>query len=272
MNKAELNNIAIDSLESSYIKNYLHSIKHEFTCIEQLTIIHNSRLTLGDKLDIYTEYLKEYADDIETKDKINKIIEEVKNVIHLVHAKETAITFYTDDMTDLMCTNSFDKVIDILSKCEYDQWHDQSITVYDLDTAQPIMYLELNKECNIIRYNLCYESLDIINKYVYIPNNLDIGDKVKVREYDGTLSNETYVVVNSSKLPDNLIEQADYLCDSSIVVVPLSIFDNTDNLKQKISDILHDRIERMNSEDLLENCDIITTYHDHIHLSLVEGV
>ena len=53
----ELNKLAISTIESNYIKQYLNSINHVFSLDEQITLIFNSDLTIDDKLNIYIQYL-----------------------------------------------------------------------------------------------------------------------------------------------------------------------------------------------------------------------
>jgi hypothetical protein len=292
----ELNNKAIETINSKHLKEYLKSVNKVFTPEEQITIIYNSDLTLLEKENIFIEYLcnGEIEDWFNSEEemqqfrfKINKIIRSIHLITNLINMDSTVIIFDDPLQYNNSCAKNLKAIQDIYKKAdekskEEDKLYDadSQISIVHLDTSSILAWAELNKKGEVIRYDFVEEAIknlitdDIIDKiqsgledkYVDIPNDFKIGDIVIVCDDE---EHKEYVVTAESDLPDTLRDISDYSVDASVTVVPKQYFNNDKSYKEQVEDIIKNRIDNFKS-GAKDDLDIITVYHEHIHVTLLE--
>lgn len=283
----ELNKKAISTIKSTYIKNYLNSINHEFTVDEQLTLIDNSTLTIKEKKEIYNKYLELLDKDSESAKDINTVIEEIGYIEGIAGNREdTVIVFDTPITCENTCARNIDKVKELYaeyndsieSECEADEYN--SINVVNIDTSAVLAYLTVNKNGDIINYYIKDDKYArnhdkfnrVMDKYVYIPNDLKEYDIIT--ETGDVLKNE-YIIVDNIKLPDELKDKAMY-SDASVMAIKKSTLDEyiksnyskAVSYKTVIDELMENQIDNFDSNDEYSN--IITDNHEHIHLTIIE--
>lgn len=266
-----LNEFAISTFKSNYLKNYLTSINHEFTIEEMITIILNSDIVIENKFKILNRFYNKseiecYKSEIEYNSIINElniILEDYEYIKLCLNGAYDSIILFFNELDETKCLLNFDltkKLMQELNICK-----NNSITIIDGKDSSEVAYVDIDENYNIISYTLCkpvngYIS-KLYNKYVDIPNDIKIGDIVKI--YDD--SNE-YVVVAESNIPDKLKKDAEYNIDSCITVIPKYSLDSNIKYKEQVEELLRNRIKNINTDEL----DIITLEHEHVHLSFVD--
>lgn len=266
-NTSELNLIAINTITSTYIREYLKRIKHQFTLEEQLTIIYNSDLSLNRKTELYTEYLKS---GIDLEDNIRKSVKRLiaRNVWieDILDGTDYTVLIYRDRNTDnLYCAKNIYK----LKESNVIEEYPATLEVHNIQKPGIICYVNIDKDGEPTDYDVVnkenIEDTGLENKYVEIPNDIKVCDTIKVSNDN---IQEEFIVVADSNIPDTIKENgADYF-DASIVVVPKYIFTDTDKTyKEQIDEIVSKRINNLN-----DGLDIISSSHEHIHLTVVEKI
>jgi hypothetical protein len=292
----ELNNRAIGTIKSKHLKEYLHSINKVFTPEEQVTIIYNSDLTLLEKEQTFIEYLcnGEIEDWFKSEDelnqfriKINKILKGITLFNNLLNMQSTVIMFDDPLQYNNTCARNIKDIQNIYKKASekeesedklYDA--DRQISLIHLDTSTIIAWAEINSNAEVVRYDFVDEALKQLigeksidkiksgleDKYVDVPNDFKVGDVVTVC---GSQENTEYVVTAESELPEHLRDISDYSVDASVTVVPKQYFKGDKPYKEQVEDIIKEKVANFKNGSI-DDMDIITVYHEHIHLTLIE--
>lgn len=269
----ELNKLAISTIESNYIKQYLNSINHVFSLDEQITLIFNSNLTIDDKLDIYIQYLDNldrninYSDNDKTVSRqfISFIIEKIYTLKSWIESNEYTVMFSGNNY-NTVCCSSLDRFKEIATeKYKYDDTDNYSVYLCDSKTADIAVRLELNKEFKIINYSFTDDNMycGIENKYIDIPNDIHVGDKVRL-----TGDDSIYIVISDSTIPEELKSKSEFSTDICVTVVPEYVFENKSNYKEQIDSIIHNRIEKLQNSN--NDTDILMDEHEYFHVLYLE--
>jgi len=265
----DINKLAIESIKSSTVREYLKDIKHEFNIQEQISLIFNSDLSLDSKTEIFEDLVNSDNVAESIKDEVREIIKNFE-AFKIVAYEYNNIAFITfDEDNEVICTNALDKLRDYNIKNKLDK-NIRAINIGLDDVESNTLYeIELNSDgevCRIFPYELAqYKTTNIENSYVDIPNEFKMGDIVRV-----VGQKEKYVVVSDSDMPEHLKPSCDFI-DTSITVVPKRIFNSsTRSYKDQIEDIYRNRIKHIEySEPII---DIISREHQHLKLTVVEKV
>lgn len=262
----ELNELALSTINSTYLKNYLNKINYKFTLSEQLTIIYNSDLILQDKYELYSKYISSDDVDSKLKEKIKYLMESIKKVYWALEGISDFILVYMDSDDRAWCSKTIKGLEPRIDKSE-----SITIEIHDIFRVKLIGYITLNEDLEPIRYDLVKDSMEcssiqevgIENKYIDIPNDINVYDVVTVSNDE---IHEEYVVISDSKIPETIKDNADYF-DASVTVVPVYVLDTTKTFKEQIDKIIAERIN-----DLDKDVDILSVSHTHLHLTNVEKV
>lgn len=231
----DINNIAIESIRSDYIKEYLTNIHHQFTLEEQATIIYNSDIVLEDKMHIFENILNRALkqNNKQTVDSINEIIAEIKEINHIINGADDKILVYEGDI-QTYCSKGLKNLIE---KIHIENNKVYNVDIHNIDTVEIIGCISLNNKYEPISYELESTKDNYIkNMYVNVPTDIKIGDIV----YEVGSTTE-YVVVNNIS---NCNMQLDYT-DDSIIVIPRCVLNSTEDYRKQIEKIYEIRISNI---------------------------
>lgn len=264
-----INNIAIESIKSSTVRNYLKSINHEFKIEEQISLIFNSDINLHEKVNIFRDLIKNDTVAENIKEELKEILNNIDIFESITYSSgRTAFLFFDED-NEVICANTLAKV----QKYNINNKITEYIRVIDLESekieSNTLYDIKLNDNGEVARF-FPYEAANYVftkveDNYVDIPNEFKVGDIVKIYN-----QKEKYVVVSDSTIPEHLKPNCDFI-DTSITVVPKSIFNNnTRSYKEQIEDIYRNRIRHIEySEPII---DVISREHEHINITILEKV
>ena len=150
-------------------------------------------------------------------------------------------------------------------KYKQDNTDTYSVYLCNSKTADIVVWLELNKELKIIDYSFTDDSMycGIENKYIDIPNDIHVGDKVRL-----TGDDSIYIVISDSTIPEELKYKSEFSTDICVTVVPEYVFENKSNYKEQIDNIIQNRIEKL--QDSNNDTDILMEEHEHFHVLYLE--
>jgi hypothetical protein len=176
----------------------------------------------------------------------------------------------TGIITRTCCAKSLNNIKRIINN-DGNTLYNNNLTIISLKDSKELAYIRLNDDLQVIDYsvpedNKMIETSKLQSYFVDIPMEFEIGDIVVVAG-----DPERYVVCYDNVIPDNLKKKCDFM-DSCITVVPESILDKNKSYKQQINDILASRIREIQFYRDAEQLDIISKYHEHICITLVEKV
>lgn len=262
----ELNGIAIGCIESDYLKSYLLEQKHNFNSEEQLIIIHNCRKTLADKIEIYKLYVEK--SDAVGKELAKGLIAEAISILDLINNHNYAAVVYRSKHNKYTAIDSLKALQDVVES-GLDDLESEVITVSDLHNGVKLLDIRLNADLEIINYNYYIEQTMNMDKYIHIPNDIAIGDIVKIHN---DINETEYIVVSSSLLPNKLKEESNYSTDVSISVIRKDILHTYKPYKQQIEAILRKRISRIDGKGHSIDSDMIYKEHEKFHLTCIEKI
>lgn len=231
----DTNNITIESIRSDYIKDYLKNIHHQFTLEEQATIIYNSNIVLESKIHIFENIADEALkqNNKQLVNNISDIIKEIEEIINIVNGDNSKILVYEGDI-QTYCSKGLQGLI---KKINTKNNKIYNIDIHNIDTVEIIGCISLNDEYEPISYELESTKDNYIkNMYVNVPTDIKIGDII----YEVGSTTE-YVVVNNIS---NCNIQLDYT-DDSIIVIPRSVLNNTEDYRKQIEKIYEIRISNI---------------------------
>lgn len=264
-----LNELAIATFESDYLKKYLTDIKHVFTLEEMVTILINSKFSLSTKISILNRFFDQ--EEIsgykcnnydELLKNISEIINDIDYITQCLNGKHNSIITFIDNYGSTCCTLLFDNARNIIKEEEYDV---TSINIVNGITSKVEAYVDIDKILNPINLHLLNrDNNKLYERYVNIPNDLCVGDVIHIHGK----KDEEFIIVNDSSIPDKFIGDAEYSIDTSITAIPKYVLDDSKDYKQQIDEILTKRIKDVDNEN--DYNDIIATEHEHFHLSVVE--
>ena len=262
----ELNELAISCIESDYLRNYLTEKGHVFTSEEQLIIIHNCAKTLDEKLEIYNVYIQK-SDDV-GKELAKQLVSEITNILGLINNHNYAVIVYKSKHNRYTAIDTLLALQNVVNE-GIDDLESDVMTVASLHNGSKLLDIRLNSDLEIIYYKYYLEQAININKYIDIPNDINIGDIVKMH---GDSSDTEYIVTSTSLLPNKLKEDSKYLVDVSISVIRKDMLHSHKPYKQQVEDILRKRISRIEGKGQFINSDILYQEHEHFHLTCVEKI
>lgn len=266
-----LNELAISTFESDYLKNYLASINHKFTAEQIVTIIINSNLKLNFKIRALCRLLNQaelFEYESENIDRLLEEIELIKNdyvyIRSCCYGEYDSILTFNDEFGNTQCFTSLSALRNLMLS---NQYNNKSINIVDGIDSSDVAYIEVDKDCELVSYSLCKpvngRISKLYNAYIDIPNNIEIGDVVRVHG-----SNTEYIVISDSKIPDELKDKSEYSVDVCVTVVPKAVLDSSKDYKKQIEDIKEHRIKNVDNEE--DELDILSVEHEHIHLTMTE--
>ena len=269
-----LNELAISTFESDYLKNYLNSMNYKFSLDEIVTIILNSNMTMSTKMSTINRVL----DPLESREYTCSNKERLTDDIALMRldynyimnccfgAYNSIITFF-DECDNTQCFTSLGAAHKKLKTLGLSLG--TNIIIMDGNDSSEVAYIDSDENGDMISYTLCKpvngRISELYDKYIDIPNDIKIGDTIKLCGND-----IEYIVVADSKIPDKLKDRSEYSIDACITAVPKSVLDPSKDYKKQVEDILEHRIKNVDNEH--EELDIISKEHEHFHLSIVEKV
>lgn len=280
-----LNDAVIDTFISDYIKNYLIETKHEFLLEEQVTIIYNSSLNLLDKYEMLKERLlstfekpdskdKKYSSKMSVNELRTQIVQLMDNIVTVsqveMHNNGKYVVCFMDPLLDeCNCATSLGSLLTRYTDSDTQRKiASQRLTIVDSANSEVKAVIGIDESFKIKGFTILDESMrvELDDKYIKIPNDLDIGDIVTI---NGDTEHRKYVVVSIPNILQALEDEYTYLEDTSIVVVPIEVLDNTkESYKEQINNIITTRITNVDTD---EDCsDIISENQLHLHLSFVE--
>lgn len=262
----ELNEVAIGCIESDYLKHYLLDCKHTFSSEEQLIIIHNCRKTLAEKIEIYKLYL-ENSDEV-GKELAKGLIVEAVSILDLVNNHNYAAVVYRSKHNKYTAIDSL-KALQTVVESGSDDLESEILTVSDLHNGVKLLDIRLNADLEIINYIYHIEQTMNMDKYINIPNDITIGDVVKIHN---DINESEYIVVSNSLLPNRLKEESSYSSDVSISVVRKDMLHTYKPYKQQIENILRKRISRIDGKGQSIDSDMIYKEHEKFHLTCIEKI
>lgn len=270
MNKEVLEKV----IKSKTIRQWVEDTKHEFSESEQISLVFNSDLTLDEKGTILEDISSDFSK--ESKDEIDKILANI-SWVQLAYSGfyiSYALLFTVEDEYSIenRCIKTLDKFIEMLNdkSLSKNNKYENRLEIIDLNTSKTVAYITLNDKNEVIDYALSNESQlvksEIQNSYVDIDYKFDRGDIVSI-----VGSDERYVVCYINDISEELKKDCDWF-DSSVAVIPESVLDSDKDYKEQIEEILKNRLERINSDGDYADLDIISKYHEHINITLIEKV
>lgn len=264
MNLHDTSLVAINSIESQDVRDYLIKIGHEFSINEQITLFYKSDKTLQDKIDF-----------IKTLSNINSecklIADEALNTIYklqeVVSADNIALQFsYTEDKfnKETVCVKNIATVKSYIEKYNV-KLSNGIISVIDLNCGERIGDIYINDAFEIVEINIYDIDSSVFFSYVDIPNDFKSGDVVKVHNWQ-----VPYVIIGDSQIPEHLKKDCDWF-DSTLEVVPESQFSGTrDTYKEQIDNIISERIHDIETDTVLS--DKILSHHEHIPIIWIQHI
>jgi anion-transporting ArsA/GET3 family ATPase len=257
----DLNELAISTIRSEYIRKYLTDKKHKFTVEEQVALIIHSDISIEEKEKLFkmyeqTENISEYT----CKDKkrflrnIETLLVEISAITNVVNGYSNSVLVCNcDDKT--YCTNKLERLID-----KVEDLSEYVININSLNTCESIGYIKINADNSIIDYSIVdYENNELKKQYVHIPNELHIGSVIKT-----VYGDEELIIVSNTDAASNIDCKLTYE-DSSVVAIPKELLDSTKDYKQQIEKIYIDRIN--NIENPCAKQDIIMENYVTVYLT-----
>lgn len=262
-----LNQLAINTISSDYIKNYLTKVNHKFTLEEQITIIFNSELDFNAKIELYNKYLSQIKDE-ELKIKIESITCNMEVILDALNGLvPDYVLLYEDEWDTKACRNIKDLRTNI--SCNIDST--LCINICDLNTSKIVVSVIVNKEYTPIHYELPDESKWVYSGlgdlYVNIPNDIHVGDIVSIH---GDEIGTEYIVIGDSDIPKELIDNCCYTVDVGVAIIPKDVIQKDDRTyREIIESIIKNRIYYVGDD---KYNDVVAKHEEHIHLTLVEKI
>lgn len=266
----DINRLAINSIESKTVRDYLIKIDHKFSLIEQITLIYNSKLKLKEKLKAFNCIINDSKIDDKIGNQLRKIVSSINIDLLEMDNKNYIYMIYDEDgipicVKNLEIARNYNKE----TKLNIDLFNIDVIDLMETDIVNNVKYrMCLDEELDIVGYVKCNtvnadEDFSITEAYVSIPNEFNVGDIVKIDK-----SNDKYVVIATSEIPEHLIKECDFT-DSCITVVPKYVLnDKTKGYKEQIEEIFKNRIKHVKQN---EQCiDKLSTEHIHVNICDVE--
>lgn len=267
----DINKLAINSIESKTVRDYLIKIDHKFSLIEQITIIYNSGLKIKEKLEVFNYIINDNNTTDEIKYKLKKLVNSINRVMLELDSKnDLAYILYDEDGLPI-CVKSLEiaRNYNKENKLNIDLFNIDVIDLMESNIENNVKYkLCLDEEFDIVGYSKCNtvntdDEFSITEAYVNIPNEFNVGDLVTINK-----STDKYVVIATSEIPEHLIKECDFT-DSCITVVPKYVLnDKTKGYKEQIEEIFKNRIKHVKQN---EQCiDKLSTEHIHVNICDVE--
>jgi hypothetical protein len=168
---------------------------------------------------------------------LKNLVDEIKSVLEYNDGKENYVLVYSDD-SGVYCSKSLDKLVNKLKEIHCDEKDEKiEVFIHSLDEVLTIGSIVLNSEFEAQTYDLIRDySISITDKYVCIPNNINMGDTIET-----VYSNDRYIVVNNLHSLDKFSN--DTYKDSSVIAIPESVLDSNRDYKSQIEDIYMNRIK-----------------------------
>lgn len=260
----DFNKVALECIQSDYIKKYLDKSKHKFSYIEQITIILNSNIGLWNKKDTLEKYMeddsvKEYLGDKYIKE-IKGIIDEIRLIYEYIQGKDGYALVYKGE-TFLYCGSNY-KIIEDNIRDSYCKVDNITVDIYNMNTGLPVGSVTFN-DGKAVEYTTDTEPDYVIkSNFVNIPNDLVIGDIVT-----SVYSDEKFVVVKDNTVNKQFIPELVY-DDNCIVVIPIGLLQQDRSFSKQIEGIYVTRIN--NIENPYAKPDIIMENYSTINIIDVE--
>lgn len=264
-----MNNI-YDILHKCNVSNYITKRicnSTEITDEDILSIVFNSEVDINTK--------KEILESIDINDKIikikntnyrnNMITEMIKMIdkISYITSKKSynTVILFTDGFGNKTCIKSIDDLSYLIENFDI-TLGSKYMSIINCNYALKIADIIVDDNCQIIKFKLNSNNKHVISdKYVHIPLDIEIGDKIGL-----TLDTDVkYIVVNKHKYIEELKETYTY-DDNYIDVVPESIIGNSiseDIIKRTIKD-------RINNIDNPEYVDILDDLSTSVNMICIE--
>ena len=264
----DFNKIAIESIKSVDVKNYVMSKGHKFSTSEQVSLIFNSDIKLVEKKKVFDSMLLDENIPEEIKSEIEVIIDNINTFYEYIDGKSD-IAFQFSDEDECYVTSQFESVIYYCCKNnirDYIRIIDLKEKTIDLNE----MYeFSIDEDGDIVRFvpinEPSYRYTEIEDAYVDIPNEFKLGDIVKI-----VGSKEKYVVVSDSSMPEHLKPNCNFV-DSSITIIPKRCLSSKGkDYVEQINDIYRKRIRDI--EYAKPIIDVISREHSHVCITMVERV
>ena len=245
-----INDIAVSLIKSEQIRSELINNKHQFKVDEQISLIYNSNLELLYKLQLFTYLLKDgdISDDI--KIELSAILSNIENFYTSLYSDET-IFMFNDWLHEAKITKSF-KYLQEYIKEHYNMLSSHTIAMINSEIADAnnnvIYYFSFNKDGQVVKFytlndNVEYITTNLEKAYVNIPNNICEGDIITIIG-----SEEEYVVVNESKIPEHLISNCT-IGDASLTVINKDLVSDYENgYTVEIDNMFRNRINCLKNE------------------------
>jgi len=253
----EINNMTIDRIESSTIRSYITDNNIEMSVEECIIIIYNSSDSLETKyviLDTIREMIKVgFLSNIDKsiKKQLDTALKDIRYLMKLINSENGNI-FAKYSNGEIYCANRFKNI--------YARYGDE-INIFSNNGTKEFI-VSLNRKNEISSYKKIDREENILNQYIDIKNDINIGDTV----YDIDDNNEDkteFIVVNKS-------EALNYeYSDNIVIVVPKKLFDESTKIKDTIEETYINRIKNFFSNN--EN-DKLATNMSTIHITKVERI
>lgn len=238
----DLNNLAVDIIKSTYIRDCIAKENHRFTYEEQVAIILNS----GEELSKKKDMLKLY---IESKDAVNAlgvvytnnirdIIDEMTKILEYINGSidNTILTYKTD--TNLICAKQLDRILDKIGIESLEYYIE--IDIHNIETVEEIGYITVDENGIIVNYCLTNGvDSELYNQFINVPNDLHIGDVVS-----SVINGAEYIVVSNPLIPSKFKSGLTYE-DASVVVIPTFLLASDKDYRKQIEEIYTDRINNI---------------------------
>lgn len=266
----DINNIAINSIKSDYIRNYIASLNHKFTLEEQLVIIYNSELRTSEKVDIFKNTI-DYVEDTGIRDALSEYIDsqdyyDNKDNKYCYVSTSIVGNEYCSTKIEIIFNNMIRTINKLGDELNLDDNYEHVVHVFDIKSGRLMGKIrmtngELMSAC--CEYSIDVEPSSTMNRYVNIPNDIEIGDIVYIADTE-----DKFVVVGIPRANECLIDAMKY-SDETVSVVPISILNNEVDYKKQIEDVYRERIKNVEKPEPFFN-DIIALNHFEIHITDVE--
>jgi hypothetical protein len=257
----DLNELAISTIRSEYIRKYLTDKKHKFTVEEQVALIVHSDLSIEEKEKLFKMYREsDNISEYTCKNKedfirnIESLLVEISVINSIINGNSDYVLVCNCD-DKIYCTNKLDRLID-----KVEDLSEYVTNINSLYTCETIGYIQTNADNKIIDYSVeDYEGNELKKQYVHIPNELHIGSVIKT-----VYSDDELIIVSNTDAANNIDCKLTYE-DSSVVAIPKELLNSDEDYKQQIEKVYIDRIN--NIENPCAKQDIIMENYVTVYLT-----
>lgn len=259
-----LNEIAISTIKSQYLKNFIQKNEIVFTPENVVAMIVNSDISLSEKYSMLSKIYYEYK--ISDIDKILINIEFISSI--LVGKNDNFVISFEPQYNEINCAKSIDVIKEYIEKHNIDLQNENKLSIYNVNTAELVATVMVTEKVIPYTYEVIGEismlESELADKYFEIKSDINIGDVVHVFND----KNDTKYVVTSVNRDLNSELGLRYTTDNELSLVDINELGASKDYSRLINSILKQRINSLDTDK--EFNDIIMNKHIRVHITMIE--